>query len=251
MSCREPQRADDRVVKGLLQRCLPGVEVCLHDDGTQDQMYDLDLRWPDGHVAALEVTTHTSEQMLRLGHRIGQQGHVVATEAARDWFLWLAVGTDDVQRVRAKADHLLALVERAGVTRLGEREARSSVAVARVRRQLGVNYGFSREAKDRPRIVVSLPMDWFFVQPEAVNEAVEDHARRNAVKLARSGLEERHLFVLMVPPLRAWTALVEREPPTAPPQLPEAVTTVWAASYRQGEPVVWRVRRSGCWEVLL
>jgi len=33
----------------VLRFCLPEVEVCLHDDGSRPGMYDLRLRWPEGH----------------------------------------------------------------------------------------------------------------------------------------------------------------------------------------------------------
>jgi hypothetical protein len=52
--------------------------------------------------------------------------------------------------------------------------------------------------------------------------------------------------------MEAWSGLMEREPPEAPSQLPEAVTTAWAACYRSdGRPVVWRAHRPGRWIVLL
>jgi hypothetical protein len=51
--------------------------------------------------------------------------------------------------------------------------------------------------------------------------------------------------------MEAWSGLMEREPPKAP-QLPDEVTTAWAAGYRSdGRPVVWRARRPGRWDVLL
>jgi hypothetical protein len=43
----------------------------------------------------------------------------------------------------------------------------------------------------------AMPVRGWWQQSEAVNAVVEDHAARNAEKLARSGKSERHLFVLM------------------------------------------------------
>jgi hypothetical protein len=48
MACRDPQRPDNQTARQLVQSCLPQVEVCLHDDGSEPMMYDLDLRWPMG-----------------------------------------------------------------------------------------------------------------------------------------------------------------------------------------------------------
>jgi hypothetical protein len=254
MTCLEPQQPDEQTAKQLVQLCLPGVEVCLHDDGSRPMLYDLELRWPDGRVEAMEVTKDTDEDWQLIGSRLDRQGPVPAVESAHSWVVLLAEGNTDVRSVRARIDHLLSLVEQAGCTRISRREERGSPAVARVRRQLGVDYGYTYEATDgQPKIRIMLPMRWWFTRPEAVNEAVERHAQLNAAKLARSGRDERHLFMLVAPvSMEAWSGLMEREPPEAPPLLPEAVTTAWAAGYRSdGRPVVWRARRPDRWDVLL
>jgi hypothetical protein len=66
MACPEAQRPDDQTAKQLVRLCLPEVEVCLHDDGSEDMMYDLELRWPDGHAEAMEVTTDTAPERRQL-----------------------------------------------------------------------------------------------------------------------------------------------------------------------------------------
>jgi hypothetical protein len=255
MTCPEPKRDDERTAKRLVRLCLGDTEVCLHDDGSQLGMYDLDLRWPDGHVEAMEVTRATSETMRQVAHRLDQQGPVIATEATRNWDVHLTADTTEVALVRSEIDHLLSLVEQAGLTRLriGRFEARRSAAVARVR-ELGVQSGWSSECvSGQPGIRLHLPVRWWRQQPELVNRVVEDHAQRNAEKLARSGCDERHLFVLFdLGEMEAWSVIRDGEPPEAPPQLPEAVTTAWVASDRaDGSPIVWRVRQTGSWEVLL
>jgi hypothetical protein len=97
MTCREPQRPDDQSAKQLVQVCLPEVEVCLHDDGSEPMMYDLDLRWPDGRIEALEVTRATSASLRRLLHRLGRQGTIAGTECARSWVVHLAAYDIDVE----------------------------------------------------------------------------------------------------------------------------------------------------------
>src|SRR5215216_7980229 len=138
MACREPQRGDDRIAKQLVRLCLPEVEVCLHDDGSEPMMYDLDLWWPDGHVEAMEVTIAIDDDLLRLDLRLARHGSVIpARESTRDWTLALASGTTEVRAVKGKADHLLSLVERAGVTRFIARNEHGSVAAVRALRRLG------------------------------------------------------------------------------------------------------------------
>jgi hypothetical protein len=254
MACRDPQRPDDQAAKQLVRLCLPEVEVCLHDDGSESMMYDLDLRWPDGRVDAVEVTIATSESLRRLRRRLARRGRLDAVESTRSWIVPLAGSTTDVAAVRARIDHLLSLVEQAGFTAFGQHEARRSVPVARVRR-LGVDLGWSYvPVNGPPRIWLELPHRGWWQQPETVNAVVEDHAARNKEKLARSGRAERHLFVLLDSgEAEAWSVMLDGEPPEASPQLPEAVTTAWVTTTRaDGNPTVWRVdRRAGRWEVLL
>jgi hypothetical protein len=61
MECREPRREDERRVKELLEAIYSGLQVCEHEDGSRPRMHDLDLRWPDGRVEAMEVTSAASE----------------------------------------------------------------------------------------------------------------------------------------------------------------------------------------------
>jgi hypothetical protein len=117
MTCQQPQRPDDRTAKQLVQLCLREVEVCLHDDGSQPMMHDLDLRWPDGHIEAMEVTVAIDDALLRLDLRLARHGSMIpAKESTRQWTLMLASGSSEVRVVRDQADHLLCLVEQAGVT---------------------------------------------------------------------------------------------------------------------------------------
>jgi hypothetical protein len=254
MACPEPQRPAEQTAKQLVRLCLPEVEVCLHDDDTENMMYDLELRWPDGHAEAMEVTTDTASERRRLYDAIERHGRTFdATESQRDWFVYLRTSTTNVRRVRAKIDSYLSLVEQEGLTSFSRRQQHTSNAIATVRRELGVDAGISREpAHKQPKIKLVGPRDGWWYKPEAVNHAVERHASANAEKLARSGHDERHLFVLIETiSFEASSALVARRLPEGPPQLPEAITTAWAAGYGVDDaPVVWRVRRTGRWEVL-
>jgi hypothetical protein len=159
MTCRGPNRPDEQTAKQLLLLlCLPEVQVCLIDDNSRPMLYDLDLRWPHGRVEALEVTRATAASLRHLVHRLRRQGGTVAaTECARTWVVPLVDGAD-VAAVRARIDQLLGLVERAGLTKFGERDERRSVAVARVRR-LGVDSAYSYHPKSgQPKIMLELPV---------------------------------------------------------------------------------------------
>jgi hypothetical protein len=121
-------------------------------------------------------------------------------------------------------------------------------------RRLGVDSAYSYPPRGgQPQIRLELPVRAWWQQPEAVNAVVEDHASRNAEKLARSGRAERHLFVLFDSgEAQAWSVMLDGEPPETSPQLPREVTTAWVTTRRaDGNSTVWRVQRAGRWEVLL
>jgi hypothetical protein len=73
-----------------VQLCLGDVEVCQHDNGSQDEMYDLQLRWPEGRIESMEVTRATSETMRQVVKRLDREGPVIATEATRNWYVNLS-----------------------------------------------------------------------------------------------------------------------------------------------------------------
>ena len=60
MECRQPQPVEERRVKELLEEIYSGLQVCGHEDGSRNKMHDLDLRWPDGRIEAMEVTSASS-----------------------------------------------------------------------------------------------------------------------------------------------------------------------------------------------
>jgi hypothetical protein len=46
---------------------MSGATVSCNDDGSEDAMYDLALRWPDGREAAMEVTQSTDQLLKATG----------------------------------------------------------------------------------------------------------------------------------------------------------------------------------------
>jgi hypothetical protein len=186
MNCQEPQRPADRAATHLVRHCLPDVEVCLHDDGSQPMMHDLDLQWPDGHTGAMEVTLAIDADLLRLDLRLARHGSVIpARETTRTWTLMLASGTTEVRAVRDKADHLLSLVERAEITMFSWRDGHQPVPAAQALHWLGVAHGISSNASSEPPSITLLGPGpaVYHGQPKSINAVVEDHARRNEMKL--------------------------------------------------------------------
>jgi hypothetical protein len=61
-------------------------------------LYDLELRWPDGRVEAMEVTTDTDEVWQLVGSRLDRQGSVIAVESTYSWVVLLAEATPTCAR---------------------------------------------------------------------------------------------------------------------------------------------------------
>jgi hypothetical protein len=53
-------------VQACIEHELSLAEVRQYDDGSQPSMYDLKITYPDGEVAAVEITSATDEQQIRI-----------------------------------------------------------------------------------------------------------------------------------------------------------------------------------------
>lgn len=59
-------RSEEAWVKACIEQELPRAQVDQHDDGSQPSMYDLKITYPDGMIAAVEVTSAMDEQQIRV-----------------------------------------------------------------------------------------------------------------------------------------------------------------------------------------
>jgi hypothetical protein len=272
MECRSPRREDERRVKRLLEELFPGLQACSYDDNTGDAKYDLELRWPDGRVEAMEVTSAATQEVSAIraaANDLRQSRFIVPAVRVRyHWAVTLAAQQDS-KHVRPQ----LAELGRHLDERLAEREAEPTfeflhdqmahqskavealralgVATARV---LGPGPGIS--------LLPPGPREPDELEPtpaNLLNDVIEiaAHATDNVNKLGRSGRSERHLWVWVDDLHPAWqvfdsATLLEDTwslLPQAVPVLPPEVTTAWAATEKQAT-VVWQVRPPEPWQEL-
>jgi hypothetical protein len=238
---------------------MSGATVSCNDDGSEDAMFDLALRWPDGREAAMEVTLSTDQLLKATWAGINRQQAIFpATLARHTWTVFLDRATK-LRPTRARVDHHLARIEAEGLPRFGPEHRSASPAVRELWEDLWIGRGFiydrRRSATGGP-VIALMPPRPPEPSPTTVQEEVERQANQldNIQKLQRSGKAERHLFIWIDVLHPGWRALAGPLPAVAP-TLPDAITTVWVATEDlddKGEKwwwAVWRADRTG-WQDL-
>jgi hypothetical protein len=267
MECRQPRREEERRVKELLEAIYPGLQVCAHEDGSRPKMHDLDLRWPDGRIEAMEVTSAASGEvsaMKAAAHDLlkPQFASVQPVKVRRAWLVALGAKAHwqevrpHLEEVHRQLDECLAALEAEGLPYVYSWETKPLSKAGRALRDLGVATAIGLAADPDP-VIFLVPPRLEEVEPAAanlLNDEIEANARANADKLGRSGRSERHLFVWIDHIHPVWTVLESMLLeegwdllPPKPPELPPEVTAAWAAT-EVFDTVVWRVHRSMQWE---
>lgn len=224
-----------------------GHPVRQHDDGSRPGMHDLDIDLPDGTVAAVEVTAAADPASIELWNIVnGGDDRWIVPELAGGWMVSL-LPSARAKRVKAELPDLLRQLEDAGDVRFGFgwREPGHPRLVAL--KDLGAVSG-SRGDTDFPGVIyltIELPRErqggFVSTEASAVGLWLADflaHPQQADVlaKLARSGADDRHAFVILpgftTAPF-AVSDLLWREDgplPSSPPVLPAEVTHVWLVS---------------------
>jgi hypothetical protein len=274
MECQAPRLEDERRVKRLLEELFPGLQVCSYDDNSRPGMYDLELRWSDGRIEAMEVTSAAGEEVsaIRAAARDLRQPRfmVKAVKVRYRWSIALAP-QQHFKQVRPQ----LAELGRHLDDRLAEREAEPTFGLLRDQmayqsetvealQALGVVTAIALPADPDPGIFLLPPQppepdEFEPTPPNLLNDVIEiaANAKDNVNKLGQSGRSERHLWVWVYEFHPAWqvfdsaTLLDDTWSllPQAVPVLPPEVTTAWAATEKHAT-VVWQVRPPEPWQEL-
>lgn len=256
-------RKEEQWAATVISKAL-GVDVVVHDDGTENGMYDLDICYSDARVGAVEVTTVTDPEVTALWKLINTSKDVWRESSlVGGWLisLWPAARA---KRLKSDLAAFLADLESRGVTAFSgdgdwryPREAEAG--------RLGIARG-EQGPSSRPGsiyFIVELPPEQSGgavpntgdLVAHWVGEWVRDPARQdNLSKLHASGVAERHLAIV----LRGFSgvpfgveAILMADPtpvPAIPPDLPEAMTDLWIWSgWCAGDALRWS--RSGGWSV--
>ncbi len=240
-------------------RCISeslGVEVTVHDDGSTQGMHDLNILYQDRPPGAVEVTAAADQVMIETWILATRGGRWIVEGIAGGW----AVSHEkdaNVKRLRAELPDFLRELEAQGVRAVdpetwwepGPHDERAKALGIRHLFQGGTSFPGSVYLLPQPeaeRTGGAVPtdgaplLDWlaeWLARPDQVH---------NLEKLARSGADERHLFLILpgfAEARFAVTDLLMRDGaalPDADPELPPEVTHVWAVStWTSGSGMRW------------
>jgi len=227
--------------KACIERALPEVTVCQHDDGSEDSMYDLTIVYPDGPTGAVEVTTAADQKYVELAKALD--------EKARQWQVpgltgtwWVRVlpsarandlrqqlpgilrglesdGIADIRGNRSSHDALVAKLGKLSIIAATQATTTHVGRVFVIAEQTSELMGGYSPATGDPLAA------W-------LGEWLADSSRSDNVrKVTRSGADERHIFVLasaftMDYAVTDLLATVNAPLPTIPPDLPTGITHV-------------------------
>lgn len=251
-------RGEELWVSSCISNVLFNVEVRQHDDQSRDSMYDLDLIYPDGSKAAVEVTSAVDGESVALWKLMNGGGRWQEPSLVGGWSVSLAPSAR-AKLIKSRLPILLADFELRGLTRF-----ESSTFPADPRdafaRSLGVASAWQGPT-DYPGSVyltVELPSERSGGMVADTGDALatwlsewthESHQDDNRRKLASSGATERHLFILVsgftTAPFSVTDLLMRDHAPlpTIDPELPDEITDVWVMStWNSGDGFRWSPR---------
>ncbi len=234
-----------------------GVPVRTHDDGSMPGMHDLRIVYPDRPSGAVEVTAAADPDAIALWKLVNGSGERwIEPELIGGWMVELNP-TARAKRLRSALPGLLRVLESQGLGSLRPR-GHPSTANEDFARDLGVR-GLHQSGTQYPGsiyVTLHLPAErsggWVADNGDALALWIGDFilhepARRDVLeKLARSGAEDRHVFVLLpgftTAPFGVSDLLMRGGPPLplVAPQLPAEVTHTWAVStWNSGSGFRW------------
>jgi hypothetical protein len=260
----------ERIAKLVIEAVLPGAKVEF-SNSQSDGEYDFELCYPNGSIAAVEVTSSVDRLQRETSVAIRKHGSIIqANECKKSWMIFPRKGARIIT-VTNKADEYLAKVEQAGLDTFRWLDA----CTARLQREagldkilpppvprcvedicydLGILSGSVISNGVTPTIFISHPGGHGAVGASVAIKAGERELQRedNRKKLGAAETAERH-FVVYIGVMNGlpWIALTDFQPPTELPKLPNEITHIWLIGHsgkaNSDEFVVWRAGTEEPW----
>lgn len=226
-----------------------GTDVYVHDDGSQDGMFDLVLRSTEGPYGAVEITAAADPESIQAWKLVnGDGGPWIAHKIAGGWLVTIDP-TSRIKRLLKELPPALGRLEDTGVrewwAHIRNRHVDSEVSrkLSELKVMGAVQGGTSCAGSIYVTLELANERSAGVVPPSSDEVSIwvadflkEPHQADVLRKLERSRMPERHAFVL-VPGFTSarWPVpyfMLEDQPllPEEAPPLPSQVTHVWLAS---------------------
>jgi hypothetical protein len=221
-----------------------GVEVVENDDGTEDSMYDLRILYTARPHGAVEVTAAADQDWMRTGSF--SQDKWTLPNLVGGWMVGL-LPTADLKRVRSDLPLLLEALEGQGVIDVQAERWWEPGPYKEVLHAIGISHVHQSETSypgsvyfipenDSSRMGGMVPTDGRPLLDWIAEWVARTDKADNLLKLASSGADERHLFLILPafadPPFDVVDLLMRDDSPLpdSPPNLPDEITHLWALS---------------------
>jgi GNAT superfamily N-acetyltransferase len=233
-------RPEEEWARAVVSQAL-SVPVEQHDDNSRDGMHDLWIVYPDGPLGAMEVTLAADSESIELYGLMDGGRRQIFAGLAGGWRVVLDPSAR-AKRLSTELQPFLAELEAAGQRSVDVEPGGVSVGIWQQRArdlrianlfQGGTDYPGSVYIDVEPRESAGLVARTGDAIAAWIGDYLRGERRDVLAKLARSGVQERHAFVLVpgfTPAPFAVTELLMNEHarlPLVPPQLPAEVTHVW------------------------
>lgn len=258
-------RSEEVVAAATIAATL-GVPVEQHDDGRRPGMHDLNIVGPAGTHAAVEVTTAADADSIELWRLVNGSGQRWIVPTLRGGWMLHLEPTARAKRLLSHLPAFLLELETEGVAEIGRRGRHEAPGSVEYRaRHFGITVG-DQSPTDFPGsiyLTIERPSERTGGIVDNTGRAVslwvprfllDAHQRDVLAKLARSGVPERHAFII-VPAFSTapfgvidmlWRGQEDVVPQDAP-VLPPEVTHIWLMSlWTIGSGLRWSPGRG--WE---
>lgn len=256
---RELRRSEQLAFKVVEQALGAAIEP--FDDGSVDRMVDGHIQYPDGHQAALEVTTLADEREMQS-----------AALLDRDKYKWPAVGVEwmwfievsgeiNHKQLKPRLSALLRFCESVGITSSHDPRfwdpritAVPPDLLGWIRKRALQMYGDPKSAGNGAVWVMNRSIGGIVPELDVIPawitaELVTPVVRENVAKLLADGLPETHLFLWLawhgVPDGIVFALLDGDGEPGISPTLPAGLSWIWIAA--EGAKAVWGWSESSAW----
>jgi hypothetical protein len=242
----------ENVAKKVLEMAIPGASMDFRAEQSHGE-YDFDLRYPNGEVAAVEVTSSRDQASTKICKKIFERNGGSEIEAVCCKKNWWITPSAMPKNFRKDVDKYLAALEDAGIDSFFEPDClknNTPKEVFAIYRDLNVFSARSVPTSGAAVIRISAVLGGGAVGQASPTRAAEREIGPNKDKLGKATTKERHL-VVYVDQLNGspWIGMTSSEPPNGFPNLPTEITHLWLIAQIRDRYVVWLGTSTQPWHV--